>query len=75
MIKYNSNLVICQMELLKQCDNLLRLINNSNKNLFEEINKQDFPLLYSVCVNYHVYQMEQLSNKIKIIKEHIKELK
>ena len=73
MIKYNSNLMICQMELLKQCDNLLRLINNSNKNLFEEINKQDFPLLYSVCVNYHVYQMEQLIKKIEIIKEHIKE--
>mgnify|MGYP005781490275 FL=1 len=73
MIKYNSNLVICQMELLKQCDNLLRLINNSNENLFEEINKQDFPLLYSVCVNYHVYQMEQLIKKIEIIKEHIKE--
>ena len=73
MIKYNSNLVICQMELLKQCDNLLRLINNTNENLFEEINKQDFPLLYSVCVNYHVYQMEQLIKKIEIIKEHIKE--
>lgn len=73
MIKYNSNLVICQMELLKQCDNLLRLINNSNENLFEEINKQDFPLLYSVCLNYHVYQMEQLIKKIEIIKEHIKE--
>lgn len=75
MIKYNSNLVICQMELLKQCDNLLRLINNSNKNLFEEINKQDLPLLYCVCVNFHVYQMEQLIKKIEIIKEHIKELK
>lgn len=73
MIKYNSNLSICQMELLKQCDNLLRLINNSNENLFEEINKQDLPLLYSVCVNFHVYQMEQLSKKIKIIKAHIQE--
>ncbi len=73
MIKYNSNLAICQMELLKQCDNLLRLIDNSNKNLFEEINKQEMPLLYIICVNFHVQQMEELIKKIKIIKAHIQE--
>lgn len=61
------------MELLKQCDNLLRLIDNSNKNLFEEINKQEMPLLYIICVNFHVQQMEELIKKIKIIKAHIQE--
>lgn len=73
MIRHNSNLLICQMELLKQCDNLLRLIDNSNKNLFEEINKKEMPLLYIICVNFHVQQMEELIKKIKIIKAHIQE--
>ena len=61
------------MELIKQCDNILRLVENSNNYLFEQVSKQNFPLLYSICVDFHIGQMNYIKNKIKLIKEHIKD--
>lgn len=75
MIIMNSNLIICQMELIKQTEDLINLIEVTQQELLEDVNKQQYPLLYDLCLENLAKRSEILKKKISFILDRIKEVK
>lgn len=72
MIVKNSNIVICQLELIKETENLLNLIKVTQNEFLEDVNKQHYPLIYELCLEDLVKRSSYLEKKIKVILENIK---
>ena len=75
MIVMNSNLIICQMELIKETEDLINLIDVTQQELLEDVNKQRYPILYDMCLENLAKRSETLKKKIKNILGKIKEVK
>lgn len=75
MIQKSSNIVICQLDLLKEVDKIKNLIKISQLEMIESVNKQSFPLLYELALEDFVKRLSSLKNKIEEIENRIREVK
>ena len=74
MIKYNSSLEICQLDMLKRCEEIKNLLNSVEQEFLESVNKEDFPLAFAPNLYYLHERVSILLKSIENISEKIKEI-
>lgn len=75
MIQKSSNLIICQLDLLKELENIKNLIDIAKQEFLEEMCKQDCPLFYDLYLQSVTTRFEKIRNKIIEIENRTKEIK
>ena len=72
MIKYRSNLEVCQLELLQECEKIKSLLNLTESEFLESVNKDDFPLQFAPNLYYLHERLSKLFKELDFITEKIK---